>query len=153
MVYAIAAYSLTIGVLALYGLSVGHRARVAAAEWARVSAQPAAASGGGFNVGACLLAPFWLLSHGARVPGALLLLAVLALIPLGLQGLWTAFLFVAIIPVAAGAALGFVGNRIAAQHLSLTEAAALSATQLPWALAGIGLHVFALPWAIYFLMR
>lgn len=153
MVYAIAAYTLTIGVLALYGLAVGHRERVAAAEWARVASQPSATSGGGFNVGACLLAPFWLLSHGARLPGVLLLLAVVALIPLAAQGLWTAFSIVALIPVAAGAALGFVGNRIAAQHLSLPEAAALSATQLPWALVGIGLHVFVLPWAIYFLTR
>ena len=152
MVYALAAYSITIGVLALYGVAIRHRERVAGAERQRAALQaPAAASaGGGFNIGASLLAPLWLWAHGMKGPGVAIGLACLALWPLASRALWVPFLFVAVVPVAAGAALGFVGNRIAAEARGVDTAAALSETQLPWALAGIGLHAFVLPWLVYF---
>lgn len=153
MVYVIAAYTITVGVLALYGLTMRHRECVAAAE--RLSASPAAASESvtaikGFNLGASLLAPVWMWAHGLRLPGLGVLGACLALGPLAIKGLWTPFVFVAMVPVAAGCALGFVGNRIASQARGLAEPSALSASQLPWAIAGIVLHVFVLPWLVYF---
>lgn len=150
MAYAIAAYSITIGVLALYGLSMRHRERVTAVELARAASLPLANGRQGFNVGAALLAPIWMWAHGLRLPGALLGVLCLALWPLAKQGLWTPFLFVAAVPVAAGAALGFVGNRIAAEFRANDEPAALSASQLPWALAGIVFHVLLLPWVVYY---
>lgn len=176
MVYAIAAYSITIGCLALYGLTIRHREREATAALlsAELSAQRAAlgqaatadvtaeaeeegagatsASGAerSFNVGAALLAPLWMLAHGLRGPGVLVTLACLALWPLAQAGLTLPFWFVAMIPIAAGAALGFVGNRIASQNLGISDPAALSGTQLPWALGGILFHAFVLPWIVYF---
>jgi hypothetical protein len=87
--------------------------------------------------------------HGMRVPGALLGLVCLALVPLYLKAIWVPLLFVVTIPVAASAALGLVGNRIAVAHTGLHEPAAFSASQLPWALTGITLHTVVLPWAWY----
>jgi hypothetical protein len=151
VVYTLAAYSITIGVLALYGVVLQHRSRVAAAVLSRAKQAPVMGSVRGFNLGALLLAPFWMLAHGMRGAGALVLLAYVVLWPAYQQVSWIAALFVGAIPLAAGAALGFVGNRIAAASLELEEPDALSASQLPWALGGIVLYVFVLPWAAYFL--
>lgn len=156
MVYTIAAYSITIGVLALYAVLLQHRARVAAAALAsEAGTNPLESTASrGINVGAALLAPVWMWAHGLRLPGAIIGLATLAIVPLALRasadGSWLPVVFVGAIPVAAGAALAFSGNRIAADYRGLSDPAELSATQLPWALIGITLHVFVLPWAIFF---
>jgi len=150
--YTLAAYSITLGVLALYGVLMQHRRRVveATAEASRAGSGlgPASDPARGFNLGAMLLAPLWMMAHGMRIGGALLLAVWLALWPLAQQQAWLALLFVGAVPLAAGAALGFVGNRIAAEHRGLGRAEPLSTSQLPWALAGIALHVFVLPWVV-----
>ena len=70
MVYAIAAYTITIGTLALYGIMIRYRQRVATAALARAAGSRPRDAHGGFNVGAALLAPFWMWAHGMRAPGA-----------------------------------------------------------------------------------
>lgn len=148
MIYAIAAYSITIGALALYGVILQHRAR---AHGATRSGESADDPRRGFNVGAALVAPFWLWGHGMQLAGAGLGLLCLALVPLYTQAMWIPMLFVGIVPLAAGAALGVVGNRIAVEHTGLEDAAAFSTSQLPWAVAGIALYTIVLPWAWYFI--
>lgn len=150
MVYAIAAYTITLGVLALYWVMLEYRRRESAAELARSGHGSAPDPRSGFNVGACLLAPFWMMKHGMALPGALLLAPALAAVPLYTRGMWIPLIFVGILPIAAGAALGFVANRIGVDHTGIDEPAAYSATQLPWALGGIFLHTVLLPWAWYF---
>ena len=152
MIYAIAAYSITLGVLGLYWATLAHRR----AEYAQAHAR---ATGGeledprrGFNVGALLLAPFWMLKHGMTIPGTLLVVPTLAIVPLLQREMWLPLLFIGTIPLAAGAALAFVGNRIAVEHTGLEEPAAFSASQLPWSLAGIALHAVVLPWSWYFFL-
>ena len=82
--------------------------------------------------------------------GGVLVLAVwVVLWPLYQRQMWTVLIFAAAIPIAAGAALGVVGHRIAATRLGAERGDALAQAQLPWALAGIVLFVFVLPWAIY----
>jgi hypothetical protein len=161
LVYAIAAYTITIGTLAIYGVVIGHRQRLATAALVRAGAaedetfdvkeRAALDPTRGFNIGAALLAPFWMWAHGMRAPAALLLVLSLALPPLYQSGMWIVFFATAAIPVAAGAALGFAGNRIAVAHRSEKDSASLAASQLPWAIAGIFLHVIVAPWA-YFLL-
>ena len=151
MIYAIAAYSITLGVLALYWVFVQHKAKQSAEDVAQRRGAAIADSASGFNVGASLLGPVWLLRHGMALPGALLLVPCIAVIPLYEREMWTPLLFVGMIPVAAGAALGLVGNRIAVQHTGVERPGALSETQLPWAVAGVILHLFLLPWAWYFI--
>lgn len=152
MIYAIAAYSITLSVLALYGVTLQHRERVfaseAAVERAAVSPPPPA----GFNVGAALLSPFWMWQHGMRLPGVVLLALFVAMVPLYRAGMWIPLLAVGLVPLAAGAALGLVGNRIAAGHRGEESVARFSASQLPWALAGIALYTVVLPWA-WFLVQ
>ena len=84
------------------------------------------------------------------LPGALLLVPTVAVIPLYAKQLWIPLLFVGLLPLAAGAALGVVANRIAVAHTGLEQPGEFSASQLPWALAGIVLYFFVLPWAWYF---
>lgn len=86
-----------------------------------------------------------------RLPGAALLVLWLALVPLYGHGMWAPFLFVAMLPLAAAAALGFVGNRIAVEHRGAESVAEFSSSQLPWATAGVALYALVLPWAWYFL--
>ena len=152
MIYTLAAYSITLGVLALYGVLMQHRRRMiestAESTASRSGSGLASDPTRGFNLGAMLLAPIWMMAHGMRIGGILLLAVWVALWPLAQQQAWIAILFVGAIPLAAGAALGFVGNRIAAEHRGLGRAEALSVSQLPWALAGIALHVFVLPWVV-----
>jgi hypothetical protein len=149
VIYTLAAYSITIGVLALYGVVLQHRNRAAATTLARAGRSSAPDPRKGFNLGALLLAPFWMFAHGMRLPGVVVLMAWIALWPLFRQAPWIPIVFVGAIPLAAGAALGLVGNRIAFAELGAENADALSASQLPWALAGIVLHVFVFPWAAY----
>ena len=156
MIFVIAAYSLSVGVLALYIALLQHRSRAAAAtleataETADAASTEASDPRGGFNLGASLLAPFWMWTHGMRVSGAILLLVDLAIWPIYQRELWLLLLFVAIPAVAGAAALGIVGNRIAAAHLGIENSADLSASQLPWSLAGIVLYAFVLPWLYFF---
>ncbi len=150
MVYTIAAYSITLGVLGLYWAVLAHRRREFAESQALATQGALEDPRKGFNVGAFLLAPVWMLRHGMMLPGALLLAPCLALGPLYLREMWVPLIFVAVVPVAAGAALGFVGNRIAVSHTGLEAPGAFSGTQLPWALAGIALHTVVLPWAWFF---
>lgn len=90
-----------------------------------------------------------------RIPGAVLLglWAGLAWLALGgIQGDMAdvAFLLVSMVLLAAGAALGMVGNRIAASHRGNESAAAFFASQLPWAIAGVFVYTILLPWVWYF---
>ena len=153
MVYTLAAYTITIGSLALYWVLQQHRQRSHAMELAAAIGEPATDPQAGFNVGAALLAPVWMLAHGLVLPGSLLLLPCLAVVPLYLQGLMVPLLFVGLVPIAAGAALGLVGNRIAASHRGEEDPADFAASQLPWAIAGIALHVLVVPWLLFFLME
>jgi hypothetical protein len=63
--------------------------------------------------------------------------------------MWVPLIFVAMVPVAAGAALGFVANRIGVAHTGIEAPGAFSGTQLPWALGGIAFYTVVLPWAWY----
>ena len=82
--------------------------------------------------------------------GAGLFVLCTAMVPLYGRGMWIPFLFVGMVPLAAGAALGFVGNRIAVSHRGAESLADFSASQLPWATAGVTLYAFVLPWVWYF---
>jgi len=168
LVYVIAAYTITIGTLALYGVMLGYRQRVAAASLgtSHSSSAPTSlatspeddsttepATGNlrkGFNVGAALLAPLWMWAHGMRIPGAVLLVLSLSIAPMLRAEMWLPALAFAAISFAAGAALGFAGNRIAADHLKAEDSATFAATQLPWAIAGIILFTAIAPWVWFF---
>lgn len=151
MVYTIAAYSITLGALAVYGVVMQHRLRVSSAALAATGGGPTLDPRKGFNVGAALLAPFWMFAHGMRLPGALLIAITLALVPFFLQAMWLPFLFVALVPLAAGAVLSFLGNRIGVAHTGLEDAGAFSSSQIPWAIAGVLLYTVILPWTWYFM--
>jgi hypothetical protein len=146
LIYVLAAYSITVGTLALYGVFMQHRGRIHVLEQS-TSTLP---SGIDFNLGAALLSPFWMWQHGMRAPGAVLFVLCLALGPLFERELWIPLLFVAMVPIAAGTALGFVGNRIAVNHRTSETAAEFAASQLPWAVVGVGLFTLGLPWFWYF---
>ena len=151
MVYAIASYTLTLGALGLYWALLAHRRREFADAHARATGGVLEDPRRGFNTGALLLAPLWMLRHGMVLPGAVLLLPCLAIVPLYQREMWMPLLFVVMVPVAAGAALGLVGNRIGVTHTGIEAPAAYSASQLPWSLAGIALYTVVLPWAWYFM--
>jgi hypothetical protein len=85
-----------------------------------------------------------------RLPGAGLLVFCTAIVPLYGRAMWIPLLFVGMVPLAAGAALGFVGNRIAVSHRGVESLADFSASQLPWAVVGVALYAFVLPWVWYF---
>ena len=85
-----------------------------------------------------------------RMAGAVLLALSLAIAPLVQLEMWIPALAVTAIPLAATAALGFAGNRIAVNYLGATDPAAFAATQLPWAIAGIILFTVIGPWVWYF---
>jgi prolipoprotein diacylglyceryltransferase len=151
LIYTIAAYSITVGTLALYGVFMQHRGHVYSDLIASSSRSASVAeSTRGFNMGAALLAPFWLWKHGMRAPGGVLIIMCAAIVPLYERELWVPLLFVAMVPVAAGAALGFVGNRIAMNHRRAESLSKFSASQLPWAIAGVCLFAIVLPWLWYF---
>ncbi|HIF94519.1 MAG TPA: hypothetical protein EYQ60_15570 [Myxococcales bacterium] len=150
MIYTIAAYSITVGTLMLYGVLVQHRDHVYSDLVAGSPRSGSSEPVRGFNMGAALLAPFWLWKHGMRMPGGVLLLVYAAIPPLYELGLWIPLLFVAMVPLAAGAALGFVGNRIASNDRHSESLADFSASQLPWAIAGVCLFTIVLPWLWYF---
>ena len=155
MVYVLAAYSLTISVLVLYGVLLQHRARVARARviFARSGAQvgtPDPELARGFNLGAALLAPFWAWSHGLRAVGATFLATCGVLALAQASGLRLPVLLLTSMWIGAALFLGAVGNRIAASRAGGAGAEALAAQELRWAIAGAVLHTIVLPWAGYF---
>ena len=152
MIYVLAAYSITIGMLALYCVLLQHRGRVYAGDEMTARESVDGSWRAGFNLGAALLAPIWMWRHGLRLAGAGLLSIEVALVALYDREMWIPLIFVAIVPLAAGAALGFVGNRIATNHLRVETVAELSASQLVWAIAGIGVFTVVLPW-LWFVLR
>lgn len=152
MVYVLAAYSITISVLAIYGVLLQHRARTARARVAGRGAGPPVALAQGFNLGAALLAPFWAWCHGLRAAGATLLVTGVVsgfAVASGLR--WPAMGLAAIL-AAASIGLGVVGNRIAASRPAAADPDAFYSRQLRWALAGVVLHTLVLPWICYFLI-
>jgi len=151
VIYVIAAYSITLSALVLYSVLLQHRGRVFSADQNAATAGTAGGSPNGFNIGAALLSPVWMWRHGMRLPGVVLLVLFAAMVPLFNREMWIPLLFVATVPIAAGAALGFVGNRIATGHRGAESLAEFSASQLPWAIAGVTLYAFVLPWVWYFL--
>lgn len=146
MVYVVAAYSITISVLLIYGVLLQHRARLAGAR-----------PGSGFNLGAALLAPLWALFHGQRAAGATLLATSVALAAAQAKGLALAAALLGALLAGASLFLGVVGNRIvnagasAAGHGGVGgDPVARARAELRWALAGAVLHTIVLPWACYF---
>jgi ABC-type nickel/cobalt efflux system permease component RcnA len=152
VIYVIAAYSITVGTLVLYGALLQHRARMLAFDRAGATSPSTSDPRRGFNLGAALLAPLWMLGHGLRVPGSILALLWIAMIPLYARGLWIPLWMVASIVVAAGAALGMVGNRIVVERGGVEDLRDRSARQWPWTAAGIVLYAFVLPWLWYFVV-
>ena len=150
LIYVLAAYSITIGTLALYGVLLQHRGRSYALDQSAAPGESAPGRSLGFNLGAALLSPFWMWQHGMRAAGAVVFVLCLALVPLYEREMWIPLLFIAMVPLAAGTALGFVGNRIATNHRASETATEFAASQLPWAIAGVGLFTIVLPWLWYF---
>jgi len=156
VVYVLAAYSITFGVLTIYGVMLQHAARIAHVRLASGSAGEGVDLGRGFNLGAALLAPIWAWFHGLRAVGAALLLTAVLLAWLCSSGAasgprWPATSLAAIL-AAAALYLGVYGNRIAVRDPASTDPAEFFSRQLRWALAGAALHTVVLPWACYFLI-
>jgi len=153
LVYVVAAYSITFGALAIYGVWLQARAQLARVVVADAGRDPAA-FGRGFNLGAFLLAPFWAWFHGLRVFGLTLLATSVVLVFAGASGLRVAVIALASLLALASIGLGFVGNRIAADRRSRSDAgidaAAFIASERGWALAGAVIHTVVAPWAGYF---
>lgn len=174
MVYVLAAYTLTIGVLVLYGVLLQYRARIARTRLVAAHGGSAVEDPGfarGFNLGAALLAPFWALSHGLAAAGAALLAALIgfvALVAARPPSMQTATLALASLLIGGALFCGVIGNRVvaAAARAALHETKDLPATaretssagvavelatrELSWAVAGTLLHTVVLPWACYF---
>ena len=159
MIFVVAAYTITLGVLAFYGVLLQHRERVYGAAVGPIGSADATGEGGGasrgFNLGAMLLAPFWMWSHGMRLPGTILLGLEAGAFGLFLRGPGSGageigILLLSIVLLAASVALGVVGNRVAVRHRGPESLAAFSASQFPWAVAGIVVYTVVLPWAWYF---
>lgn len=150
MVYVLAAYSITFGVLAIYGVLLQSRAQIARARLAGGGAGAAARLENGFNLGAALLAPFWAFSHGLRTLGFTLLATSLVLVFAAESGLRGATLALAGILALAALGLGVLGNRLAMRHRPGAAPADFYASQRRWALVGVVLHTVVAPWAWYF---
>ena len=155
MIYVVAAYSITFGALAIYGVWLQARARLARVRAAGAGRDPATL-GRGFNLGAALLAPFWAWFHGLRPFGFALLATTVVLVFAGASGLRIAVMALAALLALASIGLGFVGNRLAADRHAATTAGADAAVLIQgerrWALAGVVLHTIIAPWAGYFLL-
>jgi hypothetical protein len=139
LVYVVAAYTLTISVLLIYGVLLQHRARLAGIR-----------VGAGFNLGAALLAPVWAWFHGQRAVGATLLATCAALVAAQGSGLRIPALVLSAFLAGAGLWLGLVGNRIALDRTLDRAAGEAVHGQLPWAMAGAVLYTIVLPWVCYF---
>lgn len=157
MVYVVAAYSITVSVLLIYGVLLQHRARVARARLTEARSPGRGASRGGarglesgFNLGAALLTPFWAAAHGRPLIGAALLAAFAALAAAQAGGVRLAVLLLAPLLLGASLFFGIVGNRIAATRSADRDPVAFAQSQLPWALAGAVLYTVVLPWVWHF---
>lgn len=162
MGYAIAAYSITLGALLVYGVWVQHRIRMARARQGGVSP---AELGRGFNLGAALLAPLWALAHGQYALGATLGAGAIAFGAVSSAGLRLPALALGSLLLGGAVFFGVVGNRIAAARALAAagvaerasaeagvpgaEAEAVARTQLAWSLAGALLYTVVLPWAYH----
>jgi hypothetical protein len=146
VIYVIAAYSITVGTLALYAALLQHRARVLSVESAQAVDAPSNDPRRGTNIGAALLAPFWMFAHGLRAPGVVLLALWVALIPLYARESWIPLSLLGATLLAASAALAIVGNRIVVDRLGVASKRELSNRQWPWAATGIVIYGFVLPW-------
>ena len=82
LIYVLAAYSITVGTLALYGVLMQHRARLYALDQSSPAGQSLSGRPLGFNLGAALLSPFWMWGHGMRAAGVVLLVLCLVMVPL-----------------------------------------------------------------------
>lgn len=149
MIYAIAAYSITLGALLVYGVLLQHRARIAslasnAADEARVARS--------FNLGAALLAPVWTLARGMRAAGLGLIAATLGLAASAASGQRLPALVLASLLAGAALFFGAAGNRIALARARAAgvDALAASRAELRWAIAGALIYTVALPWAGWF---
>lgn len=155
MIYVVAAYSITFGALAIYGVWLQARARLARVRAAGAGRDPATL-GRGFNLGAALLAPFWAWFHGLRAFGLALLATSVVLVFAEASGLRIAVMALGALLALASLGLGFVGNRLAVDRRAATaagvDAASLIEGERRWALAGAVLHTIVAPWAGYFLL-
>ena len=138
MIFVIAAYSLTVGVLALYIALLQHRSRAAAAtllasaETADTASAVASDPCKGFKLGASLLAPFWMWTHGMRISGAILLLVDLVIWPIYQRELWLPLLFVAMLPAADALATSRGRRGVGLVLLALSVLSASYPTWNPW---------------------
>lgn len=134
MPYVIAAYAVALGTLTLYAVYL--RAERGDLRQAAAQEPPQAVPDGnfGFNVGAALLAPVWLLAHGKGIAGGALLAAIAVA---GLAGSRAVVVGVAAIAVAAGVYLGLNGNRIAARERKLRLLHRLAVDQRKWLYLGV----------------
>ena len=157
MVYAVAAYSITLGVLLIYGVLVQYRVRVARAQSVARSAGERAASAAvatellrGFNLGAALLAPLWALVHGPRAAAVGLIAAWVAFAAAGRSGVQPASLALASFLIGSAFFFGAAGNRMLAARGEAGDPFGMARGQMRWALAGALLYTVVLPWAGYF---
>lgn len=157
MVYAIAAYSITLGVLLVYGVLVRSRARVARARLVARAQDGRSASAAasaellrGFNLGAALLAPLWALVHGPRIAAIGLIGAWAGFAAAGQAGMQSAALGLASLLIGASAFFGAAGNRMLAARGDAGDPFERERGQARWALAGALLYTVVLPWAYYF---
>ena len=146
MVYVLAAYSITIGVLLIYGVLLQHRARLARVRLARAGRAASPEQTRGFNLGAALLAPFWAIAHGQPAIGGTLLVTWVAFAAAQASGLRLVVLLLAPLLIGASLFLGVVGNRIIAARSGDRDPIDRERAQLPWALAGVVLYTVVLPW-------
>lgn len=161
LVYAVAAYSITLGVLLVYGVVIHHRTRLVRAELAlrargdRARDFAAGVLFRGFNLGAALLAPLWSLVHGPRAAALALIAAWIACIASQLAGNRLVTLVLASFLLGSALFMGAVGNRLLAARIAAPQGEAedpfaLAGRQARWALAGALLYTVVLPWACYF---
>jgi hypothetical protein len=162
VVYVVAAYTLTIGVLVLYGVLLQHRARIArsrlvAADGRSAIEDPSFARG--FNLGAALLPPFWALAHGLAAAGLgyfVALLALGAVVAFGSPAMRIPTGLLASLLIGGALFFGAIGNRVVAAEARKAsdgrsgDAVAVATRELRWAVAGAVLHTVLLPWACYF---
>ncbi|MEZ4332357.1 MAG: hypothetical protein R3F35_11420 [Myxococcota bacterium] len=150
MVYVLAAYTITIGVLLIYGVLLQHRARLARARLAGAGLAASPEQARGFNLGAALLAPFWAIAHGQPAIGGTLLVTWVAFAAAQASGLRLAVLLLGPLLIGASLFFGVVGNRIVAARSGGRDPIRCERGQLPWALAGAVLYAVVLPWVWHF---
>ncbi|MCF8267012.1 MAG: hypothetical protein K9I69_02930 [Ignavibacteriales bacterium] len=103
----------------------------------------------GFNIGAAVLTPLWLMFHGRILTGILLIIFSFFARLLGLLGAGGLFLYLIIVLAVMGWA-GFAGNRIAGKHKNIYHPEAIQVSEKGWTTAGIIVGiVIVLPMMLY----